>query len=139
MNSRQRGASFLLALLLAGRVLDAFDLPWEQSAEPQQRGGLDSTVPAPARPFETVPPPPLPAAAALETAETAPTPQAPLRLNEAGERQLQALPGVGPVLAGRIVAFREEHGAFADMAALRRVKGIGVRLAERLAPLLRFD
>ena len=138
MNSRQRGASYLLAVLLAGRALDAFDLPWEQGVEAHGGGPESPAVQLPG-PEDAALPQELPAAAAPETAETAPTPTVPLNINEAGEAQLQALPGIGPVLAARIVAFRQENGAFKDMANLRRVKGVGARMAERLAPLLRFE
>lgn len=48
-----------------------------------------------------------------------------LDLNSATAAELEELPGVGPVLAGRIVAHREEHGPFADAAELREVSGIG--------------
>ena len=44
---------------------------------------------------------------------------------------LQALPGVGPALARRIVAHREAHGPFRRPADLLRVPGIG---AKRLRP-----
>jgi competence protein ComEA len=37
------------------------------------------------------------------------------------------LPGVGPVLARRIIADREQRGPFGSIANLRRVKGIGPR------------
>src|SRR5438094_8496891 len=53
--------------------------------------------------------------------------------------ELDALPGVGPVLARRIIADRERHGAFGSLANLRRVKGIGPALAARLGPLVTFS
>lgn len=46
-------------------------------------------------------------------------------LNAATAAQLEQLPGVGEVTAGRIVAFREEQGPFTDPAQLREVRGIG--------------
>lgn len=46
-------------------------------------------------------------------------------VNTADSATLQTLPGIGPVLADRIVAWREEHGAFADVDALLDVPGIG--------------
>lgn len=49
----------------------------------------------------------------------------PVNLNTATSAQLQTLPGVGPVLADRIIAYREEHGPFASVADLRKVTGIG--------------
>lgn len=48
-----------------------------------------------------------------------------VRLNVAGVQELEALPGVGPVLAERIVAYREEHGPFAVVEDLLDVPGIG--------------
>lgn len=48
-----------------------------------------------------------------------------LDLNSATAAQLEELPGVGPVLAGRIIAHRDEHGPFTDAAELREVSGIG--------------
>jgi competence protein ComEA len=49
----------------------------------------------------------------------------PVNLNTATAEQLQTLPGVGPVLAQRIVAYREQHGGFRSVAELRSVSGIG--------------
>lgn len=46
-------------------------------------------------------------------------------LNTASPAELEALPGVGPVLAERIVLFREEHGQFVTPEDLLDVPGIG--------------
>ena len=46
-------------------------------------------------------------------------------LNGASAEQLEALPGIGPVLAERIVAWRTENGGFASVDQLREVPGIG--------------
>lgn len=48
-----------------------------------------------------------------------------LDLNSASASELEALPGVGPVLAERIVEFREEHGRFNSPEDLLDVPGIG--------------
>jgi competence protein ComEA len=48
-----------------------------------------------------------------------------INLNTATLDQLQTLPGIGPVLAQRIVDFREQHGGFGSVADLRKVTGIG--------------
>lgn len=56
--------------------------------------------------------------------------------NTAPAAELDRLPGVGPALAGRIIASRERDGAFRSVSDLRRVAGIGERTAERLAGLL---
>jgi len=53
-------------------------------------------------------------------------------LNGADAAALTALPGIGPVLAERIVAHRERHGPFAAVGELAAVRGIGPRLIERL-------
>lgn len=61
----------------------------------------------------------------------------PVDLNSADAAALDSLPGVGPVLAERILAWRTEHGRFASVDQLREVAGIGARTFERLAPLVR--
>ncbi len=48
-----------------------------------------------------------------------------VRINLAGADELESLPGVGPVLAERIVAYREEHGPFTVVEDLLDVPGIG--------------
>lgn len=48
-----------------------------------------------------------------------------IRLNSASAQDLEALPGVGPVLAERIVAHREERGRFETVEDLLEVAGIG--------------
>ncbi len=58
-------------------------------------------------------------------------------LNAMTAAELEALPGIGPSLAARIVAYRESHGHFADIGALGAVPGIGPTLLERLRPLLK--
>lgn len=58
-------------------------------------------------------------------------------LNRAGVDELEGLPGVGPVLAERIVAYRTEHGPFQAIEDLLSVTGIGERKLESLRPHLR--
>jgi competence ComEA-like helix-hairpin-helix protein len=60
----------------------------------------------------------------------------PVDLNRAGLADLDALPGIGPVLAGRIIRYRDRHGPFREPEELLAVTGIGPRLFERLRPLV---
>jgi competence ComEA-like helix-hairpin-helix protein len=61
-------------------------------------------------------------------------------LNAADKDQLRAsLPGIGAVLADRIIAFREDHGPFSSITDLERVPGIGPRLAGRLSERVRVS
>ena len=69
-------------------------------------------------------------------APAAPLPSGPVDLNSATASQLDALPGIGPVLAGRIVEHRLAHGPFASVDELLAVRGIGPRSFERLRPLV---
>ena len=57
-------------------------------------------------------------------------------LNRATAEELRALPGIGPVMADRIVAHRREHGGFGRLEELMEVKGVGTRTFARLKPLL---
>jgi len=60
----------------------------------------------------------------------------PMDLNGASAADLELLPRIGPALAGRIVAFREENGDFESVGGLTRVRGIGPRTLEQLRPLV---
>ena len=63
-------------------------------------------------------------------------PGAPVDLNTATLEQLEALPGVGPVLGQNILDWRAAHQQFTSVDQLRDVSGIGdVRLAQ-LGPLV---
>jgi competence ComEA-like helix-hairpin-helix protein len=64
------------------------------------------------------------------------TPAGPLDLNTATAAGLEALPGIGPVLAGRILDYRERHGRFRSVAELRRVSGIGPKRYAALCELV---
>ena len=61
----------------------------------------------------------------------------PLDLNAATLDQLQNLPGLGPVLAQRIVDWRTAHGRFTNVDELQEVSGIGAQRLEDLRPLVR--
>lgn len=55
-----------------------------------------------------------------------------VNLNTAGLAELDTLPGVGPVLAQRILDWRREHGRFTSVDELGEVSGIGERLLAQL-------
>src|SRR5699024_5678130 len=55
-----------------------------------------------------------------------------LDLNVASASELEALPGVGPVLAQRIVEHREAFGPFASVDGLLEVSGVGPAVLEKL-------
>lgn len=59
-----------------------------------------------------------------------------VNLNTATLAQLDALPGVGPVLAQRILDHREQHGGFRSVGDLRQVNGIGDARYEDLKGLV---
>lgn len=72
-----------------------------------------------------------------------PAPAAPTRapvglldLNRATEQDFEALPGIGPTLARRIMEYRQSVGAFHSLDELREVKGIGQKKFERIRPLV---
>ena len=57
--------------------------------------------------------------------EVVPETALPVNINTATAEELDVLPGIGPALAGRIIAYREEHGPFTEVEELLEVSGIG--------------
>jgi competence protein ComEA len=73
------------------------------------------------------------------TAGRAQEKQGKLDLNRATAEELQGLPGIGPVLAQRVVDQRTTHGLFHTVDDLRDVKGIGKKRMDQLRPLIMVD
>jgi comEA protein len=62
-----------------------------------------------------------------------------VNINTSTQEQLQALPGIGPSLAGRIISYRNEHGKFSSVDGLDDVKGIGPKKLADIAPYCTVD
>lgn len=67
------------------------------------------------------------AAVALPGGAAAATPTEPVNLNTATVEQLDALDGVGPSTAQKIVLYRQQHGGFGSVGELDRIPGFGVK------------
>jgi competence protein ComEA len=61
---------------------------------------------------------------------------APVNLNTATQAQLEALPGIGPGAAHRILEYRQKNGGFKKIEDLMNVKGVGERSFLKLKPLI---
>lgn len=79
-----------------------------------------------------------PTTAATAAAETVPeeTVSFPVNINTADADTLTALPGIGQVLAERIVAYRQQNGSFRAVEEIMKVEGIGEKKAEAILELI---
>jgi competence protein ComEA len=59
-----------------------------------------------------------------------------MNLNTATQEQLQTLPGIGPAIAQRIIAYRTEH-PFQSIDEVQQVKGVGPKIYEQIKPLIK--
>jgi len=72
-------------------------------------------------------------------ADAAPVESGPVHVNTAPKSRLMTLPGVGEVMAERIMLERQDNGPFRTIEDLQRVRGIGPRRIEQLRPLVIID
>lgn len=124
--AERRGALWLAALLVLGTLHDL------------HRARRPAWAPAPAEaPGAAATGPPAPENPAAAGAGAPAPPADRLDLDRATAVELDRLPGIGPVLARRIVEHRARHGPFRSPEELLAVPGIGPRLLERMRPHLR--
>ncbi len=135
-----------LAIIAAATAVTAFLLCYFYSVRPVAiyniQGTADGTVSQPAQ------------TASLSSEESSWVSEAPessegreqevlleksVDLNAATAEELDKLPGVGPVLAERIVQYRDENGGFVDIEELKSVDGIGEKIFEKMEPFVTAD
>ncbi len=141
---------WLLALVLLGsllwRLLEEDTPRWQVVTLPDTpiSAPLVETSP-PSNPVDT----PLPEKPHADPAQgvshqSKPHPKAPkkapsvVHLNTANATQLETLPGVGPKMAQRILAYRKGVGHFTQVEELMDVKGIGPKTFAKMKPFLRL-
>lgn len=131
------GARVDAALRAAGGALPGADLTQVNLARPVS-DGEQIQVP---KPGET----PTPAPGGAPTSAGGPAPDGPtapggagngtkVNVNTADQTTLETLPGVGPVLAGRIIEWRTTNGSFTSVDDLGEVSGIGDKMLAQLRP-----
>jgi comEA protein len=59
-----------------------------------------------------------------------------ININTADIKEFEKLPRIGPAIASRIVAYRDQHGSFKSIDDLKKVKGIGAKTLENIKPYL---
>ena len=119
MGTRQELGIFLLILLLA--VPPAAGWLWEEGAQ---------APPVTSLPLQQI---------RLPTGADCLLLGWPIPLNQAAAEDLQLVPGIGQVLAERIVAVRGKQGGFQSFSELGAVKGIGPRKLKALSLYLFVD
>ena len=129
------GARISDAVEQAGGATDEADLDQLNLADKVTDG---EKIFVPSKSPETVPLPPVPDPIVKPTPHLPSSPGLPppeqLNVNTATSKQLQTLPKIGPVVAQRIIDYRQTHGRFFTVEELTKVKGIGQKTLETIRP-----
>ena len=62
-----------------------------------------------------------------------------ININRASQAELESLPGIGPVTAGNIIAYRDQNGGFATIESLLDVPGIGPKTFTEIQNLITIE
>ena len=116
---------FIITLAFAAFTLGFF-LGRNRNEDVLSVSVADSFFVVPSQPQET----------AAEVTEATVCISFPISINQASKEELMALPGIGDVLADRIVTFRENNGGFSSVEDLLNVEGIGKKRFEEMLDLI---
>ncbi|MFQ6041430.1 MAG: helix-hairpin-helix domain-containing protein [Candidatus Poribacteria bacterium] len=72
----------------------------------------------------------------LKSKATHANPPGKINLNTATVEELESLPGIGPVMAKRIIEYRNIHGPFYNIEEIKEIKGIGEKTYEKIKALI---
>lgn len=77
-----------------------------------------------------------PSTSSSSSSSSSTNPAGRININMANAAQLDQLPGIGPVIAGRIVEYRNQNGPFRQLTDLKQVSGIGDAIYDKIKDLI---
>lgn len=134
----KRGSRVMDAIRAAGGAAEDAELDSLNLAEPVV-DGMKITVPGPGvvAPLAGFVSTPKAARSSASKKTSLPAPNS-ISINSASAAQLEALPGIGPATAAKIVEYRSQAGGFRSIEELDAVKGIGPKKLEQIRPYVRL-